>query len=126
MCGEWGWDGSGAHVLQADDGRTDADGSVGHFKCRSAMKGLTKKGRMRGRKEKVTGFANATEQCEDICPIIYLQSFERSSALSKIICYAVSSLLARSKMLTRNRNTMPAAVSHTIARSYDSYPISLQ
>ena len=38
----WGWDGSGAHVLQADDGRTRK--CVGHFKCRSAMKGLSKKG----------------------------------------------------------------------------------
>ena len=56
----WGWDGSGAHVLQADDGRTRK--CVGHFKCRSAMKGLSKKGRIRGREEEVIGFANATGQ----------------------------------------------------------------
>ena len=53
----WGWDGSGAHVLEA--GGRGGRKCVGHFKCRSAMKGLERDSTFERRKE-VIGFANAT------------------------------------------------------------------
>ena len=48
----WGWDGSGAHVLQADDGRTEVCGT---FQMQICHERTFEEG-----KEEVIGFAKAT------------------------------------------------------------------
>ena len=55
-------DGMGAeHMFSKQDGERERRKRkcVGHFRCRSAMKGLSKEGRERWRRE-VIGFANAS------------------------------------------------------------------
>ena len=56
----WGWDGSGAHVLQPDDGRTEVCGT---FQMQICHERTLEEGKDERGEEEVIGFANATGQC---------------------------------------------------------------